>query len=528
MFLGAGSYRLGTQKRLKYAPPPDLTSNAPKQYSVTSAPVFPPQASAPPSQFFNPNTSLQTENFNLPTSQISTGPPSGQESAVQSSFSNSPSVTPFSTSSFSTLNQNPPIYSSNAPPRIGSFSSQPEAIPARIPEPLTPQNTPAGTGFSGFVAYDKQSPFVYPGSGINYSGPAFEPINSEQKKDFCFNSEVNKNSATVINNDKTFTPISAAKVTEKLEHLIAEQKEELSIQKSSDSSSEVSEITSRILLEDKLPDQNRDFTDLTSTFDTDQSSKSAETLTEIDLNTTISEIPLSGTEQSFSVDSIQNSSTVSFFSDDRNSTLNQIPLAESSRIQTLIPTQSTLYNPLAYQNQSASPLISVDQNLQSEASNASNDPLGHVPHSSFNIGQSSQPTVLNPIYGGTSHPAPTFYNPNQFSNQFDQAKNDPFASLSFSQQDIKSLNDNIANVDVTCGLSSSSAINTPPQSTGTATLNPIQTSVNPMSRVTQGTVPPSLENLVSHKFVISQYMKSLLMRNIYICRLQVLKICQRK
>ncbi|XP_051176595.1 SEC23-interacting protein-like isoform X2 [Leptopilina boulardi] len=489
---GAGSYRLGSQKRLKYAPPPDLTSNTSKQYPVPSAPVFSPQLNTPPPQFFNPNASLSNEILNSPSSQISTSASSNQEIAIQSPFSNSPSVTPINPASFQTsIIKNPPIYSSNAPPKIGVFSSAPEAIPARIPEPLTPQNTPAGTSFSGFVAYDKQSPFVYSGSEITYSSPtAFNTINIEQKKDFSFNSEIQQNSSVTVNDDKTFTPISAAKVTEKLEHLIAEQKEELSTQKSSDLSSEVSEITSRILLEDKLTDCKRDFTNLTSNFD--QSGKSSEILTEIDLNAPISEVSLQGPEQSFSKDSVTNLSTASFFldNDQHHSTLNQLPVDNSN-----------LYNPLAYSNQVSSQLNSVDQNLytgnSSILSSVSNDPLEQVPHSSCNVNQNSQHTVLNPIYGGSAHTAPTFYNPNQFTNQFNQTVNDPFASLSFPQYNAKSLNDNKTHVDVTCGHSFSSSISNLPQSTGTATLNPIQTSVNPMSRVTQGTVPPSLENLAA-------------------------------
>lgn len=490
---GAGSYRLGNQRRLKYAPPPDLTSNTAKQYPGPTVPVFPPQVTSPPSQFFNPNASLPSANFNSPSSQISTEPASNQESAIQNPFSSSPTVTPITSASFQT-----PIYS---PPKIGLFSSAPEAIPARIPEPLTPQNTPAGTGFSSFAAYDK-SPFIYPGSGVSYSGPVFDPINTEQKKDFfkegLIHSEGLQNSSTtIVNDDKTFTPISAAKVSEKLEHLIAEQKEELSAQKSSHLSTEVSDITSQILSEDRSTDSKRDFTDLTSNFDKDQSghqSKSSEVLTEIDLNAPITEIPLSGPEQSFNQNSVTNLSTASFFLDDHHSSVKQSTTVESSEIP-------TFFNPLSHSNQSAPQLISVDQNLQSGNSAFSsvlNEPLGQVPsHSNWSINQSTQPTVnptLNPIYGCPQTPS-TLYNSNQFTNQFSQARNDPFASLSFPQHDSKSLSDSITNVDVTCGYSPSSTIGVLPQSTGTATLNPVQTSVNPMSRMTQGTVPPSLENL---------------------------------
>ena len=473
-------------------PPPDLTSNAPKQYQVPSAPAIPPQNNASP-HFLNPNSSGQsTENFSPLTQHIGSGPSSGQGSSIQSHFSNSPViVTPHSSSAnIQSLSQSQSVYSSNAPPKLGSFSSQPEVIPGRIPEPLVPQNTPAGTNFSGFVAYEKQSPFEISASNANYPGSVFGSINVESKED--------------IKEEKTFSPISAEKVTEKLEHLIADQKEELKTRKSVDFSSEVSEITSRILLEGKKsPEQQRDFKKSISNFNPNQRENSAETLTEIDLNALASEVPLSSVDgKDPNVNPASILSAANFFtqgSANEKSNLNQLPPVESSEFP-------TFYNPLDYQNQNTlNPIASSQaqqQRLEPDGSNLSstaNDSTRTVPYPSWNIDKTSHSTVLNPVYSEDTQPIPTFYNPNQFANQFNKPLNDSFTTSTFPKTEAGNFSDIFPTVDVTSGYYSPPTINTLPEPTGTATLSPVQISVNPMSRVIQGTVPPSLENLVSYR-----------------------------
>ena len=471
-----------------------MTSSAPKQYQVPSSQTFPPQTSTLAPQFLNPNAPVQTEHY---SSQVSTGPSSGPGSSVQSPFRNSPVVTPFSsTANLQTFNQTQ-AYSSNAPPKLGSFSSPPENIPGRIPEPLTPQNTPAATSFPGFSAYEKQSPFGFSETGINYQASAFDSINTQEKK----------KPATSVTDEKTFSPISAARVSEKLENFIAEQEEELLTEKTKDFSSEDTEITSRILLEGKkTPEDQRNFK-LASNFDGNQNREnSAETLTEIDLNAPLSEIPLSGVnEKDPNENPASTFSAVSFFSEgsvNQNSSLNQLPPAEG-------PEFPSFYNPLDYQNQNqnTSNLLTTSQtsvqhqSFHTEGSSSrgvSNDPVGNVPYSSWNIDQGNS-AVLNPVYGVPAHPAPSFYNPNQFANQFSKPLNDPFGISTFPKTEAGSLSDCLPIVDFTSGYYSPPTISsTIPEPTGKATLSPVQTSVNPMSRVTQGTVPQSLENLVSH------------------------------
>lgn len=464
---------------------------------MPSSQTFPAQTSALPPQFLNPNAPVQTENY---SHQVSTGPSSGSGSSIQSPFRNSPVVTPFSsTANLQNFNQTP-TYSSNAPPRIGSFASPPENIPGRFPETLTPQNTPAATSFPGFSAYEKQSSFGFPGTGISYPASAFDSIRTEEIKE----------PPITVTDEKIFTPISAAKVSQKLENFIAEQEEELLIQKPSDFSSEVSDITSRILSKGrKTPEEQRDLKKSVSKFDGDQNrEKSVEPLTEIDLNASLSEIPLSGVDgKDSNANPASAFSAVSFFSEgnaNQKSSLNQLPPAEG-------PEFPTFYNPLDYQNQNqnqnSSNLLAVSQasvqhqSFHTEGSNSSSissDPVGNVPYSSWNIDQANS-AVLNPVYGGPVHPAPAFYNPNQFANQFSKPLSDPFGTSTFPKTEAGSLSDCLPPVDVTSGYYSPPTISSViPEPTGKATLSPVQTSANPLSRVTQGTVPQSLENLVSH------------------------------
>ncbi|XP_033209663.1 SEC23-interacting protein isoform X2 [Belonocnema kinseyi] len=489
---GPGSYRLGNQRRLKYAPPPDLTSSAPKQYQVPSSQPFSPQTSALPPHFLNPNVPVQTENY---SHQVSTGPSSGPGSSIQSPFSNSPVVTPFSsTANLQTFNQTP-TYSLNAPPRIGSFASSPENIPGRFPETLTPQNTPAATSYPGFSAYEKQSSFGFSGTGISYPASAFNSIHTEERKE----------PPTITTDEKTFTPISAAKVSQKLENFIAEQEEEFLTQKLNDFSSEVSDITSQILLkETKTPEEPRELKKTVGNFDGNQNrEKTVEPLTEIDLNAPLSEIPLSGVDgKDPNVNPSSTFSAVSFFSEgnaNQNSSLNQLPPAEG-------PEFPTFYNPLDYQNQNTSTLLAVSlasvqhQSFHTEGSTSnstSSDPVGNVPYSSWNIDQANS-AVLNPVYGGPVHPAPSFYNPNQFANQNSKPLSDPFGTSTFPKTEAGSLSDCLPPVDVTSGYYSLPTISSViPEPTGKATLSPVQTSVNPLNKVTQGTVPQSLENLAA-------------------------------
>lgn len=139
------------------------------------------------------------------------------------------------------------------PPPTGTtnnhhFATAPQTIPSRFPEPATPQNTPADV-FSGFNAYRQQQQ-----AGANFGfnePPKSSVVQSSSQLD-------------PIKEGSTFAPISAAKVTEKLENLIAAEQSDDAQSVKSELSAEVATITS------KIPDDT----------------PPTEELTEIDLNAT--------------------------------------------------------------------------------------------------------------------------------------------------------------------------------------------------------------------------------------------------
>lgn len=140
-------------------------------------------------------------------------------------------------------------------PVSSQFAPSPaRPIPSRLLEPATPQNTPANVSFSSFVPYlnrdlptinsDKETA-AFKGSNRLNSPPEFS-------KDGISETTVepaNKSSLTLGETDATFTPISAAQVTEKLEHLLAEREESLPREISSEASSEIDEVTATVAAE---------------------------------------------------------------------------------------------------------------------------------------------------------------------------------------------------------------------------------------------------------------------------------------
>ncbi|XP_058803770.1 SEC23-interacting protein-like isoform X2 [Phymastichus coffea] len=519
---GAGSYRLGNQRRLKYAPPPDLTTS-PQQHHCQplSSPIisFPSAPNTAPPTFFNP-ASGQTP---LLDTYSPSAPPLSAQSSQGSSLHNS-----FRNSPVGTSHSSVPSFQS---------STAPQSIPLRLPEPATPQNTPADFAFSGFSAYRQQqvevlNPFAEPSKSIVAQTATLSSI-----KEGITSSE-----------DKTFTPISAAKVTEKLENFIAEQNDDtLSVK--SELSAEVATITAGIVAQEKQK-------------------QIIEELTEIDLNaTSSSEVLLSENEtqqsliveQEQSLESLAVPSAIGLFEADTS-----VPNFSFQQSQ---QQQQSLTNPFSEQQQQANTDLSsfqkrqqqqsatdpfsfqqqqqqqqqpppppppLPQQQQPQQSQSVSDPFALVQTSSTsrftnnipnlsgppNIDSSSSqieqqkndgdlvdlmpqyiwgsnetlnyPSVLNPIYGASQQQAPAFFNSSQFEN----------TSHSFSPTSANTYAPSPTRINSSSSVQlssiSSNNFHAVPEPTGSATLSPVQMSVSPLtSRSPQDTVPPSLQNLAS-------------------------------
>lgn len=250
------SYRLGNQRRLKYAPPPDLTSSNAKP-SPTIQPFFPAQNVSAPPTILNPygsQGSLQSNTSSV--QQISSSPeqlPSSEQlsrnSSLHSSFRSSPVATGTAYDSPVTPADQNPFYETSSVPTSSQFaSSSSRPIPSRVLEPATPQNTPANISFSSFGPYANRD---LPPTNLDRSLAASKStsqLNSPPEFSKGDTSGATVESARKVPLGKTgeaaFTPISAAKVTEKLEHLLAEQKENSPFEvASTEASSKVEEVT---------------------------------------------------------------------------------------------------------------------------------------------------------------------------------------------------------------------------------------------------------------------------------------------
>jgi len=184
--------------------------------------------------------------------QLSTSEQLSRNSSLHNSFRSSPVATgtPYNSSVTST-NQNSFFESSSVSAQIPSSSSRP--IPSRVLEPATPQNTPANVSFPGFAPYvnrdlpptsnfDKE--IVVPKTSNQLNSP------SEFSKDDTLETTTESTYKSILISGKTeATTILAAKVSEKLEHLLAEQHENSSSVATPETSSEVDEITSSVATE---------------------------------------------------------------------------------------------------------------------------------------------------------------------------------------------------------------------------------------------------------------------------------------
>lgn len=193
----SSSYRLGNQRRLKYAPPPDLATSNPR---VNNFPNLPPQPSFPPAPqagLFQPPGVVQSVPFGL-----------GFEPSQSSPLSASGS---------------------------GSGVSSPQNIPSRLSsrevylEPATPQNTPANQNLlSGFAPAPVVAPDWPPAPKTprNVEEDVLREVNLRETPPVAEGSSLVSEKESPGQSSSPFAPISAARVSEKLEHLLATRKEE--------------------------------------------------------------------------------------------------------------------------------------------------------------------------------------------------------------------------------------------------------------------------------------------------------------
>ncbi|KAL0130092.1 hypothetical protein PUN28_002004 [Cardiocondyla obscurior] len=598
------SYRLGNQRRLKYAPPPDLTSNNAKPYPNPTLQSFLPtqNASAPPT-ILNPYESeglTQSNNFNvqqtssIPEPKLPTSEQLSRNSSLQNSFRSSPVTagTSYNNSSVTSTNQNQFFESSSV---SAQFASSSKPIPARVLEPATPQNTPANVSFPGFTPYVNQNiPSTYnfdkevnvlKNSNLNSppesSKSGFSNTPLETTTDSAY-----KPALTSGETEATFAPISAAKVTEKLEHLLAEQQENSSCTAPSKASSEIDEITSSVTTElaKSFESQNDALKATNEIIDKPHEAKlndvqekaaqpgsdtwsdvflgqeptaqsvirpeihTTDNSTTSDLQTVKSNVyplqqhyhvqPISAPNSSFFTDkSAEQKSSLNYVSpaepprtDSSPANFYNLPKSTEQSVNTFFdppkPNQVTSFSQEKNINLFGQPVSNInnqqpEENYFALNSKTTDSSVSHVPF--WNVEQSSHSQTLNvaptqPVSNQSVYTAPIqqsapiFYNPTQFANKlptqstfqhtYEQRpsqqqlyQNSPFyENTSGLQQPYAIPENNIAYPTPTISIATSV-----PEPTGSATLNPVQMSVNSpnTNRTTPDTVPLSFQNWAS-------------------------------
>ncbi|XP_046815702.1 uncharacterized protein LOC124422824 isoform X1 [Vespa crabro] len=576
---GPVSYRLGNQRRLKYAPPPDLTSNTTKQYSNPSVQALLSSSNVPaPSSILNPNAvtiEQQVSNSSPPPSQTSVISPAEQlvtpeqlsrSTSLHGSFRSSPStIGAFNNSSVASQSQNSFGESSFTTGPPGHPVSSSRSIPPRNLDPATPQNTPANASSSFGFYINQPDSFMRTGS-TSYSEKEQEPTdnryihNQDIYKPGSANTtlDVSKTQSLISPVINTFRPISAAKVTEKLEHFLAEQKEGSPSGVSSDFSSEVTNITSQIGNEVKTPTDLQSILQSSSKSNEDLNKiKSSDELSNVDLS--LSDVPLN--KNSF--DNFNSSENIQDFKaiqnitlDTQTNKLDPIPQEQLNQTQSLsaLPlnnvflektSESTVnLNPGSIQEESRSSSETVGPSLSAffePVNNKTNYPSFHPqqsdnginfnkvsnidPHkrqeySTFN--QQSTNTTLaipqpiwNPNQNNSAHDdqvpqPPQFYNPAQlmgetYKYQYPGSIYVPTTDSVFNSQThtfvaqsskLEESRNVVPNNDFIYAQLSHSMATTIPESTGSATLSPIQLTASPLSgRTTPDGIPQSLQNL---------------------------------
>lgn len=459
------------------------------------------------------------------------------------------------------------------PPGYSVSSSR--SIPPRNLDPATPQNTPANVSSSFGYYINQPDSFMRPGSTLYSEKEEQEPTDNR----YTYNQDIYKPGSANTTLDvsitqslvspvvNTFRPISAAKVTEKLEHFLAEQKEGSPSGISSDFSSEVTNITSQIGTEVKTSPELQSIPQPSSESNEKSNKiKSSGELSNSDLS--LSDIPLnqnsfdnlSPSENTQDFRKIQNNTL-----DTQTSNLDPTPEEQLNQAQSLsaLPldniflektTESTTnLNPESIQEESRSSSKPVGPSLsaffeplenkenypsfhpqQSDISTNFNqvsniDPYNKQDHPSFN--QQSTNTTLaipQPIWNPNKNlqipttdsahndqvpQPPQFYNPAQlmgedYKYQYSGSLYVPTTDSVFNSQTHTFLaqpskseesRNVVHNNDYLYAQRPYSMAPTVPESTGSATLSPIQLSASPLSdRTTPDGIPQSLQNLVNY------------------------------
>ena len=524
-------------------------------------PLVTSQISATPS-IFNPNepvsplpsyqpieTSIST---NSPLLQRSTPEYLSQANSLQESFRSSPVAVgvPYSSTgtSRSVTPQNQNSSSETVPvtekPSIPLSSAR--AIPLQVPEPITPQNTPANVSYFGFDAYTGRD---FPSRTIDLEK---EPVLAKSHTDSPLPILRDSSTARSVAEAKTsvtFAPVSAVQVSEKLEHLLAERKENSPDQPAEAKIGEnvalcrTSEGFDDIKLTNTEEKNNSPRSDV---FGLKQETSEAvqPTISPQEVHTDREKLNL---PQSHGVSSnVQPSqqyyqpftSSVNFFTEklpEQTLNFNLAPATVAS-LSSTFPNSSTTfaqsassyfpgpestgssYN-LQYKENSTNYPVDVarsrndSQQVSFDSSTGSNfpSPSISVAQSSWAGNQTSQTVIATCNAPDQSLQQPLFYNIAQF--QDDPPKHAPASHLyaplvkNTPTNHAQHYFDNISESkqpynNITSGIglefsATSSTTTIVPEPTGSATLNPVQMSVNPLGgRTTTDSVPPSFQNLV--------------------------------
>lgn len=534
---GPISYRLGNQRRLKYAPPPDLTSNTSKQYSApVTQPLLTPHNPVPTPNIFNPNEPVGTNptcqpvetsiSTNSPSLQRSTPEHLSQTNSLQESFRSSPvAIAGVAHNSTGTSRSVTPQSQNSNLAVPATSSAQP------IPEPpTTPQNTPANVNYFGYDTYGALQPdFLSRTEKGAASGrsrvEAALPISKE---------------GVEAKPGVTFAPVSAVQVTEKLEHLLAEREQDPSILPGERSTKieDATECRPIANYDDvKLVEERNDLSRPDVSSDVFLERKEGSEIT----HSTITCQEASAQQQqqgkfdgtrshgvSSNVQSVQQyyqpqlfASSAGFFAGERRrSNLTYIPEASTNYIDpskiVAQPASSFFDKPesnasfpvFQYKENTNAPLIDAatlsrnnDSQQQVPAACSPIEPTFANPQASrspWDTNQISETGITTYNAAARSPQQPLFYNPAQFQDEL------PKQIPTYTPPPVTSQHyfDNFT--AQTCDITSGIGIEFPTapsmtvlEPTGSATLNPVQMSINPLGgrAVTDG-VPPSFQNLV--------------------------------
>ncbi|CAD1469250.1 unnamed protein product, partial [Heterotrigona itama] len=528
---GPISYRLGNQRRLKYAPPPDLTSNTSKQYSAPVAqPLVTSHISATPS-IFNPNepvaplpsyqpveTSIST---NSPSLQRSTPEYLSQANSLQESFRSSPVATGVPYSSTGTSRSVTPQNQNSSSETVAVIEkpsvplSSARTIPPQVPEPITPQNTPANVSYFGFDAGRD-----FPSKTINLEKEAVVVAShTDSPLPILRDSSIVR---PVAEPSVTFGPVSAVQVSEKLEHLLAERKESSSgqpVETKIGESVAQCQTSDDIKLTNAEQKKNRPQSDVFVKQETSEQQQEVHEKFNLPQSHGVSS-NVQSSQEYYQPEPF--ASSVNFFAGKPPEQTLNFNLTAATSVASVSSTfgaqsASSYFPPTAERTSSSSYDLQYKENStnypvdvarsrndsQQVSFNSSNFPSPLVP-----VAQSSQwggnQTSQTVIATCNAPDQPLFYNIAQF--QDDLPKHAPASHL--YAPPVKNTPTNHAqhyfdNYNITSGIgvefsATSPATTIVPEPTGSATLNPVQMSVNPLAgRTTTDSVPPSFQNLAA-------------------------------